>query len=113
MQLQMTRTQDGDQIRVLLDGRLDVQGSMAIHDQFVFQVTTNDGSAIVDCSKLTFIASIGMGMLVTVAKSLQRKGHELILLRPLAMVQQTLKMAGIDRVIRIVHDESELPGRRG
>lgn len=103
MQVQLTN--DGARLRVLLEGRLDMAGVHAIGNTFAFQVAGHDGPAIVDCSKVVFIGSLGMGMFVTAAKALRRKGHSLTLLRPQPMVEEVLRTAGIHNVVPIVHDE--------
>lgn len=97
-------TNEGPRLHARLDGRLDVAGVNAISDRFAFQVAGHDGPAIVDCSGVTFIASLGMGMLVGAGKALRRKGHSLTLLRPQPQVEEVLRTAGIHHVLEIVHD---------
>jgi|RhiMethySRZTD1v2_1073278.scaffolds.fasta_scaffold392122_3 anti-anti-sigma factor len=109
MHLQVIR--DSATTRVILDGRLDVVGVEVVQDQFIFGVSSGPGTkVVVDCAKVTFISSLGMGMLINAAKSLRRKGQTMTLLRPQPLVEETLRMAGIHSVIPIVHDEGGLRG---
>ncbi len=100
-------TIDGGNLRVVLEGRLDLTGVNAISNQFAFQVAGHDGPAVVDCRKVSFMGSLGMGMLVAAAKALRRKGHSLTLLEPQPLVEEVLRTAGIHNVVPIVHDEDE------
>lgn len=111
MHLQLST--DGNRLRVVLDGRLDVAGIQSISDQFSFKVSTHDGPVLVDCSKVTFLASLGIGMIVNAAKGLQRRGHVMTLLRPQPMVEDVLRTTGIHNVVPIVHDEPAAPKARG
>lgn len=101
MQLQVRK--NGAVMEVELEGRLDVAGVGRINDQFSFQVIAHDGPVVVDFSKVSFVASLGLGMLVTAAKALRRKGHVLTVFSPQPLVQETLRTAGIHRVVEISH----------
>lgn len=104
MQLSIIRADDSI-THLVLEGRLDVQGVNHIHDKFVFHTASRRKSTLVDVSGVTFIASLGIGMLVSAAKALQRQGAKMVLLGPTDMVQRTLEAAGIEHVIPIVHAE--------
>ena len=98
---------------VALEGRLDVRG---LHDVDVAFYTATAGRghpAIVDLSKVEFIASLGMGMLISCAQSLQRKGTDMVLLSPQGMVEETLRTAGVDAVMAIVRSMDEARRRLG
>jgi anti-anti-sigma factor len=103
MQLQVV--QDGPRTRVILDGRLDMAGVQAVNDRFATGISTGAGPAIVDFAKVTFVSSVGISMLVNAAKSLQRTGRSLVLLRPQPLVEEGLRTAGLHHVITITHEE--------
>jgi anti-sigma B factor antagonist len=98
---------DENMTHVALLGRLDIQGVNSIHDQFVFNTTTRRKATLVDLSNVTFIASLGMGMLVGAAKALQREGLRMVLVGPRDLVQRALEAAGIHHVIPIVPAEED------
>jgi anti-anti-sigma factor len=106
MQLTVIRADDALTHIVML-GRLDIEGVNRIADQFVFATAARRKAALVDISQVTFIASLGMGMLLRAAKSLQKHGLKMVLLAPVGFVQHTLSVAGIDKVIPIVQVEEE------
>jgi anti-anti-sigma factor len=92
---------------VAIVGRLDIQGVNRIQDQFVFNTTSRRRATLVDLSEVTFIASLGMGMLIGAAKALQREGTRMVLVAPRELVQRALESAGIHQVIPIVGQEDE------
>jgi len=105
MQLNIIRADD-TLTHVAILGRLDIQGVNRIHDQFVIQTTARRKDTLVDVSQVTFIASLGMGMLVNAAKGLQRQGVKMVLLNPSALVRHALETAGIHQVIPIAAEET-------
>lgn len=106
MQLTVIRADDSI-THVAIVGRLDIDGVNHIADRFVFTTTTPRKATLVDVSQVTFIASLGMGMLVSAAKALQRHGTRMVLVAPTNLVQRALVAAGIDCVIPIAATEAE------
>jgi len=106
MQLTVIRADDSI-THVAILGRLDIEGVNAIADKFVFNTSAQRKATLVDVSQVTFIASLGMGMLVGAAKALQRHGARMVLVGPTHLVQQALATAGIDHVIPIAATEAE------
>ena len=106
MQLNVIRADESITHLAML-GRLDIQGVNEIQDRFVFQTVTRHKATLVDLSEVTFIASLGMGMLIGAAKTLQRHGVRMVLIAPRELVLHALETAGIDRVIPIVRAEDE------
>ncbi len=103
--MQLKARNDGGTLRVTLEGRLDVAAIQVVGDRFAFQTTTHDGPVVVDCSAVTFLASLGIGMFVGAAKGLQRRGHTLTLLRPQPRVEEVLRTTGLHNFVSIAHDE--------
>lgn len=98
---------DDDVSQVALVGRLDVQGMQAVDVRFHGYVAARRRPAIVDLSRLEFIASLGIGMLISCAQSLQRHGASMVLLAPSGIVAMNLETAGIDRAIPVARDLNE------
>ncbi|PSN77172.1 anti-sigma factor antagonist [filamentous cyanobacterium CCP4] len=103
MALDLSILDDGVKL-AKLTGRLDMQAINDIGDQFAFSVGNSKGSAIVDLSEVTFLASIGMRMLISAARSLSNRGHKMILLSPIPEVKDALVMVGFDELIPICDD---------
>lgn len=60
-----------------------------------------DCDAVVDLSKLEFIDSSGLGVLVGALKRFQAGDHRLALRRPTAALQRVLEITGMDRAFTI------------
>jgi anti-sigma B factor antagonist len=87
-----------------LVGRLDVAGLHAMDIRFHGYTAARRKPTLVDMSGVEFIASLGMGMLISCAKSLQRHGAKMVLLNPTAPVEEALKAVGMDQVMSITHN---------
>ena len=92
---------------IALHGNLNVDGVNSIQNRFAFETTSRRKATLVDVSDVSFIASLGMGMLVSAAKALHRNGAGMVLLAPTRLVQSALDAAGISRVIPIAVREEE------
>ena len=93
-------------VRVLLKGRLDIMGAAKIDLEFSALAGAQQG-IVVDMSEVTFLASIGIRVLVLGAKSVGRRGGSLVLLNPNDMVTDVLVTSGVSNMMEIVRSESE------
>jgi anti-sigma B factor antagonist len=88
-------------------GQLDVAGLHTVDVKFHGYTAARRRPTLVDISGLEFISSLGMGMFVSCARSLQRCGAKMVLLNPRPEVEEALKAVGIDQGIPIVHSIDE------
>ena len=91
---------DGGIQKIVLAGRMDVQGSQEIDLKFT-SFTANQTAVIVDMSGVDFLASIGIRSLLLSAKAVSSRGGKLVFLNPDANVTHILEMAGVDTLIPI------------
>ena len=91
--------------RIALDGRLDIAGAQAIDMRFN-TLAGSRRSLVVDLSRVSFLASMGIRLLVIGAKTVAAKGGKIVLLSPDSAIEGVLKTAGIDMVIPIHHDRA-------
>ena len=83
--MKMTILQCADDItHVVLDGRLDTTGAEEINESFFQATAARERPAIVDLSQVDFMASRGIGVLLTTSNRLRKVGHKLVLLSPQA-----------------------------
>jgi anti-sigma B factor antagonist len=89
-----------------LTGRLDIGGSHEI--DLVFNAMAGSKRAlIVDLSQVEFIASMGLRLLIIGARTVQRKGGKMVLLRPRIEVEAVLLSSGTDNVVPILRNIDE------
>ncbi len=103
MQLQYSELEGGIRL-IKLSGALDMNGTYAIEVEFVRHCTGQNVRVLVDLSKVNYISSIGIPMLVNSAKSVTKHGGRLGLLNPQKTVEDILELAGIPAIIPIYTD---------
>jgi anti-anti-sigma factor len=91
-------------VKVTLDGRLDVQGTQAIDMKFTALTATKKAAILVDMSKVSFLASIGMRTLLSCAKAVSKRGGKMVLLDPQPMVREVLDRTGVGSLIPVYED---------
>ncbi len=103
MQLQYSELEEGIRL-IKLDGALDMNGTYAIEVEFVRHCAGENVRVLVDLSKVNYISSIGIPMLVNSAKAVAKHGGRLALLSPQKAVEGILELAGIPLIIKIYTD---------
>jgi anti-anti-sigma factor len=95
-----------DQItHVALRGRLDTAGVGEIELKFTSHTVPRGKSLLLDMSEVTFLSSLGLRMLLTVAKALGRRGAKTVLLSPQPAVREILSLSGFDQLMPVHNDE--------
>ena len=94
---------EGGVTRVVLDGRLDINGAQAI-DLKMNVVAGSKKAVLVDMQKVSFIGSMGLRTLVAPAQAIRGRGGKMVLFGPTEMVEGVLKSSAIDTLIPIHHD---------
>ena len=89
---------------VRLVGQLDLDGVRSVELKFTASTASRRTHAIVDLSEVTFIASLGMGMLVGVARALAAGKHRLVLVAPQSHVATALRTARLESIMPIAAD---------
>src|SRR5262249_16928245 len=89
---------------IRLFGDLGISGVQEISLKFTSLSVTGRKPTIVDMSEVTFISSLGIGMLMADAKSLRAEGKIMILLKPNALIEKVLKLACVPEILPIEDD---------
>jgi anti-sigma B factor antagonist len=104
----MTITDSDDGVtRVHLTGRLDASGSDAIGVRFTAAVVPKGRNAVIDLSGVTFVASLGLRLLIATSRGLTNKGHRMALFGAPPLVQEVLDNAAIDQIMPVTATEAE------
>ncbi|MBE0670088.1 MAG: STAS domain-containing protein [Anaerolineales bacterium] len=86
---------------IKLSGKLDIIGTGAIESKFAGYCSGDGVRVIVDLSEVDFLASIGIRLLVTTAKSVAGRGGKMTLLNPNPDVHGVLEVTGVPAIIPI------------
>jgi anti-anti-sigma factor len=102
--MKMDITEDDGVVKVGLVGRLDTPGVDAIETRFTAAVCPRGARTVVDLSGVEFIGSLGLRMLITIARTLSRKNGKLVLYGPQSFVAQVLETASLGDIIPVQPD---------
>jgi anti-sigma B factor antagonist len=103
MQVEHDDLEDG--IRMIrLIGRLDLEGAEAADLKLTSLAAVKKGFVIVDLDKVEFMSSIGVSVIVRVARALMSREGRLVLLKPQPNVADVLMRTQIDQVIPVCGD---------
>ena len=91
---------ENDVTLVKLNGRLDVGGAADI-DLKLNTIAGSRRTVIVDLSRVSFLASMGIRLLLTAARAVTNKRGKIALLSPAPDVASVLQTARIDAMIPI------------
>jgi anti-anti-sigma factor len=103
MQMQVGDAGDGV-LNVALDGRLDMPGVDRIGTQFTAQLVPRGARAIVDLSRVAFVASGGIRLFISVARALGRNGGKLALYGAQPLVAEVLEATSLDDLVPVRQD---------
>ena len=98
-----TDEMDAGVTRVVLDGRMDIEGAAKID----LKMNIIGGTAkflLLDLQGVTFIGSMGLRSVVVPAKNVHRRGGKVVLFAPQPLVEEVIKACSIDQIIPIRHD---------
>lgn len=83
--------------RIALAGRLDA----AEADRAMEVLKALEGPLVADCSRLDYISSAGIGVIIEVYKKLHKAGHVLRLVHMTPRVRNVFRYAGLDQILTI------------
>ena len=88
--------------RIIISGRLDTLGSNSIATELVELAGATKKAVVVDLSDVEYLASIGIGALLTSAKKVNSHGGKMALVvNRGSAVMMSLHATGIDKLIPI------------
>jgi anti-anti-sigma factor len=97
----------GDVSHVTLSGRMDPHGSSSVRDQLRAETVGRDRPAVVDLSAVTFITSVGIGILVDCSQTLRRAGHAVVFVKACGQVDDVFRKTGIYTIVSAVDTVEE------
>jgi anti-anti-sigma factor len=89
--------------RVALDGRFDIAGAQAVDARFQ-ELAQSAKSLIVDLSKVTFIASLGVRTLMVGAKTMMHRGTDMAVCGADENVSKVLRSTGFNEIVGLYPD---------
>lgn len=91
-----------NQWEVELVGDADIQTSSRLKDELNALLDETESSMQLNCSRLTYIDSTGLGVLIGVLKRVKSKEKEIFILNAQANMKKLLSITGLDKIFVIV-----------
>lgn len=101
----------GDIVCVALEGRLDAAAADAIGTRFTAATAAQGRAVVVDLAAVSFIASLGIRLLIANARALSQKGVTMVLFGAGEQVADVLHDAAIDQLIPCVQTQDDAVAR--
>lgn len=105
--LQVVLEEVGQVVILRLDGRIDASTSPVLEHKLSSLIDEKHLHLALDFSRVDYLSSAGMRVLLSESKKLHVKGGALVLFSINDEVGEVLRMAGFDRILRIVLTEKE------
>jgi anti-sigma B factor antagonist len=94
--------------RIEISGRLDTAGTDSVASKLVELAAAPKKAIVVDLSALRYLASIGIGALITTAKQVKERGGKLVLVvNSGSTVRMSLESTGVDQLIPVFDSVSD------
>ena len=92
----------GDTRKIVISGRLDVEGTDSVASQLVELAGAPKKGVVVDLSTLKFLASIGIRALIESAKAVKARGGKMVLVvKAGSTVMMSIKATGVDQFVPV------------
>ena len=98
--------------RVTLIGMFDMVAVDELESRFLAATAGRGKNTIVDLARMSFIASLGMGVFEKAYKDLKHQRAKIVLLNPQPDVETALRAAHLHEILPIAHGEEEVQARR-
>ena len=95
----------GGIVKVKLNGALDIAGAGDIEMPFSI-ISGKNNKVMVDLTDVSFLASIGIRVLMKAARTIGNRGGRFVVFNPTDEARKVLRSTGIDTVIPVLADES-------
>jgi anti-anti-sigma factor len=106
MQINVIRLDD-EMTHLELVGKMDIVGVRTMDVVFHGYTAARRRPTLVDLSGVELITSLGISVFLTCARSMQRYGARMVLLKPQLMVEEAMKAVGLGEAVPIVHSQDE------
>ena len=100
----------GEVRKVVLTGRLDTAGVDLIETRFGASIVPAGKNTVVDISQVSFLASMGIRMLIATNRSLSRKGSKIALYGASPAVREVIDTVALTDLIPLADSEVEAIG---
>jgi stage II sporulation protein AA (anti-sigma F factor antagonist) len=102
--MEFAQEQTGDVVIVKITGRLDSAAAQPAEEGFSRVLGTSPSRLAIDLSRLEYISSAGLRVLLVVAKKMQQGQGKVVLFGLVPNVREVFSISGFDRIFAIQPD---------
>jgi anti-anti-sigma factor len=89
----------GNEVTVALAGEVDISNEAELRAALAEVVATKPARIVVDVAGVSYLDSSGVRCLLNAAQDATAAGSELIVCRPVGIVQRVLEICGVDELL--------------
>ena len=104
MDMKVTESEAGV-TQIALDGRFDIAGAQQVDGRFA-EVAEQAKILVVDLSKVSFLASLGVRTLMVTARTMIRRGQYIAVAGASESVEKVLRLTGFDELVGLYSDDA-------
>lgn len=105
--MKVTAQPSGDTQTFLLDGELDASSAVVLDAELNKPELMNYKKVLIDCQRLSYISSAGLGVFISHLQRLQDANVKLVFFNMQEKVFNVFEILGLDSLMNIVQTEQE------
>lgn len=92
---------EGQSVRIAIKGEIDIYSAPDFKESLYHSINDVQQDIILECRDLSYIDSMGLGILVGALKRVREKGHNIIIRNPRSTVRKLFRITGLDKAFII------------
>lgn len=105
--MKVTTQTTGDTLTLTLDGELDASSAVVLDNELNKPELLKYHKVLIDCQKLSYISSAGLGVFISHLQRLQDANVKLVFFNMQEKVFNVFEILGLDSLMNIVQTEQE------
>ncbi len=101
LEIKLNSVENSEDIEIIVSGEIDIDSSIKFKDELNAYVDECDGNVFINFENVSYIDSVGLGILLGIMKKVKGKNHNMILLKPQKNVIKLLEITGLNKIIKI------------
>ena len=105
--MKLNSEKENDYFVIGIDGDLDASSCIVLDKSISEAVSKGEKKIIVDCSRLSYISSAGLGVFMSYLQDFENNKISLVLFNLSEKVKNVFQILGLDQLIQIVNTKEE------
>lgn len=105
--MKITQHSSAHTLTLALDGELDASSSVLLDTELTKPETLRFQKVLIDCQRLNYISSAGLGVFISHLQQFQDAGVKLVFFNMQEKVHNVFEILGLDALMTIVPSEAE------